>query len=68
MIDVREQANSTSNTTSDSIYENYEEDIHSVWGGKLIKEFFNQRRMYLHNAFGVYELEVPTFNIDNASF
>ncbi len=66
MIDIRETSNSASYTTSDSIYDHYKEDIHNVWGNKLITEFCNQRQMYLRPVFdSSVDLNIPTFSIDN---
>ena len=65
MIDVREttSSNSTSNVTSDSIYEEYKEDIHETWGSKLVEEFNKQNRMYL--SYNIKQLVCPTFRIDD---
>lgn len=60
MIDVRE----TANTASDSIYDEFKEDIHASWGRKLASEFYTQRRMHIDRKFFSC-LEIPTFRIDN---
>ncbi|TRZ80177.1 DUF2786 domain-containing protein [bacterium] len=65
MIDVRETANTTANTTSDSIYEQYKDDINDSWGRKLVNEFYIQRRMYIETTFPYITLETPTFRIDD---
>jgi len=61
MIDVRETANSA----SDSIYDEFKEDIHDSWGRKLASEFYTQRRIHIDKQFPAKDLSTPTFRIDD---
>jgi len=67
MIDVRETANTTANTISDSIYDQYKADIHDSWGKKLVNEFYTQRRLYIYKQFPDTNISIPTFSIDDAA-